>query len=1744
MAAVAAPPAPAAKYDAEVRARLAQAERRIRTQDVLFGVLVLAAVGLGYLAAAVTLDRLLDLPGWARQIGFLGLLGVMGVVAARWVARPLRRRVNPLFAAKQVEETVADAKNGIVNWVDLQDRGLPEPVRAMVGARAARQMRDADLDHAGETRKLVWAGGAVGGLVAGLAVLFLLFRPAVFGSLVGRALNPFAAGGVATRTRIDLVEPAGGDATITAGQPFTVAVRVDGRVPDADGPDRLRVLLRHNPADPNFEEVPLEPAGGSRDWAVRVPEYLVQNGFWFKVAGGDGSTEEHRLTVRPRPAFTGYEVSYEYPAYLRMDPETGPTPAVEAYRGTVVTVTAKANRQLRDGRAVLAGRPVAGQVVGDDRDRLRVRFTLDDPSVTGYRLLFTAAGGEQNLDAPQHPITVLVDRPPTITLDAPKEEAITLPANGLLAVDAAVGDDFGIDTVALRLQLKGYAGLALKGKPFQGGKSFRREADGTFPNSLAYKDSIKLAELTDEAGKPVPLKEGTVLEYWLEAIDNCTVPGPNVGRSKVQSVKLGPPLTEPAKQAEQQQAAARRAKQEADHRQAQQKKLDAEQRPKKESPQKKEPPTDAAPPPKPAGDGPEKSEPQAEKPAVPPMNDPTAPPQGEKPAQPPTPDAGQPMPPQKAGQPAAGDAKADDRQIEEQATQVQKAIDEQRRQAGGAKGNDPPPAAEPPAGAAKPNPDPTGEGASEPKAGGDPGAAGQPKPQPDKPAGGQPGEPKPGNDPGKGADPKPQPGAGQEKGGEPKPGEKAGPDKTPDAGGAKGPKPGEPQPGQPKAGEQPQPADARPAPGDGAEKPGDARGDRPTPPAAAKKPPQDDATGGQKGGPPADAKPQPAGDPMQAKGGPGQPGAKDAAAAKVPQPPGELDREPGGKGDPQQARKEGPNEAEKLSREDIQQAADMLANGNERQKQDARDRLDKGMGRANREQLEKQADELAKKQKSGNPQDQADANRKLDDFQRKAEQHAGQQAGGGQPDPKQAERMRKDLEQAARDLASDDPKKQEQARQKLDGMIGKENRERAEKEAQQLAKDLQSGDPEKRKAAEQKLDQIRKQAEQMAKGGGQPDPKAGETVEKATKDLANGNEQQKQAARDQLDKTVGEQGRQKAEQIAKDLNSPDPAKRDAAREQLNQLQREAERNGGRPAPKDAEQLTREMEKAANDLANGTPERKEAARKKLDQMMGENARKQAEKEAEQLANDLQSGDQAKREAAEKKLDELRKKAEQATKGGGPPDPKAAEQAKEMQDAAKDLANGTPEQKQAARDKLDKAMGEAARKQAERDAEQLAKDLQSGDPGKQEAARKKLDELKKQAEQTAKNGQPGEQGGQPDAKAAKEANDIAKDLANGTPEQKQAAREKLDRMAGDAKPQADQIAKDLQSGDPGKREAAEKKLAEMAKQAAKAGEPNGKPDPKAAEQVAKDLRDAADKLANGTEPEKQQAREKLDRMIGEDARKQAEQMAKDLQSKDPATREAAQKKLADMAKQAAEQAAKAGEQPPGLLKEEIEKLARAAKDLASKDDAARQKAEQELDKAIGPEARKAAQKQAEQQAENPDPGRQEELQKQIEAMTQQRKGQNRGDGRKPTDLARGGIGNLVGEDGKPLEDNPENRKKAAELQLTRFKEALKDKGVLDRLGYTEEEARRFLEGYEKRVQELAKEAEQAKAGPPAKTPDPKVPTRRADASGRVTQRADGSAAAPQAAGAAVAPPGYGDARRKFAQGAAKVAPDEKK
>src|SRR5262249_3696085 len=282
----AAPKPPArTRHDQLVARRIVRAQRRIRGLDVAAALLGFSILTLSFGLVVILCDKWLELSVVVRQVAFVIYLLAAAAYLFVAIVRPLTFRVNPYYAAHQLEQAVPDAKNSVINWLDLHQELLPSALRTAIGRKAAADLEQVHDEQAIGTRRVGYLGAILGGLLLVLLVFFVS-GPRQFLSLVGRAFAPFVESSIATRTRLTLIKPESGDITVAIARAVAFSVEVAGRIPDPSKPDALRLLYRYSPSDP-YEERLLQAEGSAYEWGTTVLASEVHNGFWYKIAGGD-----------------------------------------------------------------------------------------------------------------------------------------------------------------------------------------------------------------------------------------------------------------------------------------------------------------------------------------------------------------------------------------------------------------------------------------------------------------------------------------------------------------------------------------------------------------------------------------------------------------------------------------------------------------------------------------------------------------------------------------------------------------------------------------------------------------------------------------------------------------------------------------------------------------------------------------------------------------------------------------------------------------------------------------------------------------------------------------------------------------------------------------------------------------------------------------------------------------------------------------------------------------------------------------------------------------------------------------------------------------------------------------------------------------------------------------------------------------------------------------------------------------
>ena len=539
-------------YETVVEQQLAQANRRLRMLDLAAWGMILACAIVGYGLVLSFADRLWNLPTGLR----LALWCCFVIVVIGYMTLAIRRlvlsNVNPHFVARQLEQTIPEAKNSVINWLDLRGEPLAPVIRGSLGRRAAKDLSKADMELALSSVALWWIGSALAILVL-VQVGWLIAAPGPVRSLLQRAFLPFDKSDIAASTTLQLIEPAGGDIRVPANQSVQFKVQATGYVPALNQKDSLKLHFRYHQSEP-FEERSLV-TDNDGNWTTVVHADQVRNGFWYKITGGDAhlpADREFRVDVRPIAQVVQFEAAFKYRDYLRLKDKTvvydkNVRPSVSEMRGTEITLTVHANRDLKHCAVQLKtgnqNKTLPGEPVPGDDEAWRFKWVLDQSGE--FRILFESNEGEPNVDRQPCKVEVVPDRPPEVVLTKPAAD-ISLPANGTLAVEGNATDDFGVKSMQLCLKLLKAPTLAeLKPKLYRPDTKFQL-VNGKYPLKLEYSDFLPLDSLQTVTNEPYRLAAGMELEYWLEARDNCDYPDKNgnLGRSLRYKLVITPPETD------------------------------------------------------------------------------------------------------------------------------------------------------------------------------------------------------------------------------------------------------------------------------------------------------------------------------------------------------------------------------------------------------------------------------------------------------------------------------------------------------------------------------------------------------------------------------------------------------------------------------------------------------------------------------------------------------------------------------------------------------------------------------------------------------------------------------------------------------------------------------------------------------------------------------------------------------------------------------------------------------------------------------------------------------------------------------------------------------------------------------------------------------------------------------------------------------------------------------------------------
>ncbi|MDO4586744.1 MAG: hypothetical protein Q4C95_05525 [Planctomycetia bacterium] len=564
------------KSDQILIERLKRTQREVKWVDFLSTLTALLTLGCVLFLIGIIFDH------WVFSQGFSirGRILYFGLISTTLSACFIYRiypifcyRINPLYAAKVLEENQEEVKNSIINWLllrrELKNRkanhvqsSLQKTVLKGVIQQATKEMATFPDQMTVDHMPLIRWG------IAFVVVLFFFSGYSIFSPknpFVSIARLSFPVANIKAPLSVRFLKIDPGNVKVFQNEKITIKAEISGV-------GNQPVFLSYSTLDGRFVnqkiEIPLKEGNLFEMTFPLSPEGLTESLNYQIVVGNPGRSESRSetffLEVRPAITFEVERLTLKFPEYSQMkDQILYHSGDINALEGTVVEIVARSNTPLKKALFVPDRLDKLAKVMTinpNDPTCATYSFSLDSQKKMGnqtekqpstYELRCVDDEGNKNLTPNVYQIIIMKDQSPQIFWETKTKDDLSLPINKPLPLKIRANDpDFGLSSISLRLALRekqGDNGRSLRVISPQNSNielfnfaSFSGSLDNltqTSQNNLAQEKMVNLSTGIDQQSKTkfqdgecfveyelVPeklgLQVGDEVEYWAEAFDN------------------------------------------------------------------------------------------------------------------------------------------------------------------------------------------------------------------------------------------------------------------------------------------------------------------------------------------------------------------------------------------------------------------------------------------------------------------------------------------------------------------------------------------------------------------------------------------------------------------------------------------------------------------------------------------------------------------------------------------------------------------------------------------------------------------------------------------------------------------------------------------------------------------------------------------------------------------------------------------------------------------------------------------------------------------------------------------------------------------------------------------------------------------------------------------------------------------------------------------------------------------------
>jgi len=451
--------------------------RRLKLAEVGIATSRFALVAAGLLLLAFVIDHWTylihtsaSLGSFGRWIFFLALAIAFPIMLAKQTVQHIRRRINPLFAAQQIEIDSPEIKNSVSNFWQLRTPSthVHPSIQQVMAARANLDLTDDRIRDGLDSRSLSqWGYTALAALA--LTAIYFAWMPQPSMQTIHRILIPWDS--VARPSEITINNILPGDIEVQYGAVLQVTAEVDGL---DDEP--VRLFYRAANGSSTEQYVLMTPRSGTSVFTATIAdnESGIQQSMQYWIVAGEATkrtaqSSKFQITAVAAPHIQIQSIEYTYPAYTQL-PQAVVTDRfnIDAVEGTELTIKAESNQAIQTASLYLfrpnATEPTKRSARQIQHNSCEFQLTLTllndqlTPEFSHFEIVFLTVEGKTTSKPIRYGIQVQADIAPEITIESPTANEldagpVQLPLNQNLKIQFQTHDpDYGLEQIDLVIQ--------------------------------------------------------------------------------------------------------------------------------------------------------------------------------------------------------------------------------------------------------------------------------------------------------------------------------------------------------------------------------------------------------------------------------------------------------------------------------------------------------------------------------------------------------------------------------------------------------------------------------------------------------------------------------------------------------------------------------------------------------------------------------------------------------------------------------------------------------------------------------------------------------------------------------------------------------------------------------------------------------------------------------------------------------------------------------------------------------------------------------------------------------------------------------------------------------------------------------------------------------------------------------------------------------------------------------------------